>query len=88
LVGATATAAAPTPAPTPTPITMLRAPVHFVEERRADAPRFSAPFFMRAPPGAELAPGLTNETFLGALAQRPWARLRVDQDARTYCSDF
>jgi isopenicillin N synthase-like dioxygenase len=63
----------------------LRAPVHFVEER---GERFSAPFFLRAPAAAELAPGLTNERFLRSLALRPWARLRRDMDPVSFASDF
>jgi isopenicillin N synthase-like dioxygenase len=67
----------------------LRAPVHFVLEREGGAPRFSAPFFLRAPQHAELAPGMSNGAFLMALAQRPWARLRDrDQDPVAWASDF
>ena len=68
---------------------LLRAPVHFVDERGAGGgARFSAPFFLRAPGEALLAPGLTNAAFLCSLAQRPWARLRSDQEPRSFSSDF
>jgi hypothetical protein len=68
----------------------LRAPVHFVLERAGGAaPRFSAPFFLRAPHHALLAPGATNGEFLQALAQRPWARLRdADQSPALWAADF
>ena len=65
---------------------VLRAPVHFVLER-GSSPRYSAPFFLRAPSSALLAPGLTNVQFLHSLVQRPWARMR-DREPVGWASDF
>jgi len=59
------------------PHSVLRAPVHFVQEREGVA-RFSSPFFLRAPGEALLSsdPPLSYEKFMEYLVQRPWARFR------------
>jgi isopenicillin N synthase-like dioxygenase len=71
---------------------VLRPPVHFVDEREFGEPRFSAPFFLRAPLYSNLAKdsSLTAEAFLGSLYLRPWALVRTTKQviAEEYASDF
>jgi isopenicillin N synthase-like dioxygenase len=68
------------------PPPLLRAPVHFVDER--GAARFSAPFFLRAPADALIAPQTTNADFLAGLMERPWTRMRPPKSAESFRSDF
>ena len=68
---------------------VLRAPVHFVQERGGSTARFSAPFFLRSPGQALLAPGLSYEAFMQHLAQRPWARMQGREcSAAEWAADF
>jgi len=68
------------------PPPLLRAPVHFVDER--GAARYSAPFFLRAPAAALVAPRTSNADFLAGLMERPWSRLRPPKSAESFKSDF
>jgi isopenicillin N synthase-like dioxygenase len=71
---------------------ILRPPVHFVDEKEIGKPRFSAPFFLRAPLNSSLVldKSLSVETFLGSLHRRPWALVRTTKSitAEEYASDF
>ena len=72
------------------PLPMLRAPVHFVDDRyrKYGATRYSAPFFLRVPSQQEISPGLTSLAFAMSLNTRPWALLRGAVSPATYASDF
>jgi len=71
---------------------IVRSPVHFVDEKEIGKPRFSAPFFLRAPLHSSLVldKSLTAEEFLGSLHRRPWALVRTAKNitAEEYASDF
>ena len=70
----------------------LRPPVHFVDEKEVGSPRFSAPYFLRAPLYSLLVKDshITAEYFLGQLHRRPWALVRTNKQvtAEEYASDF
>lgn len=59
-----------------------RATVHWVRNGNTGTPRYSAPFFLRAPADAVLVRGtgaaraVVNREFIETLALRPWARVR------------